>query len=38
MLRVNNPAPLGRGSIEFTEFPNMTLLNIGFTPIYLVAH
>jgi hypothetical protein len=32
MIRVNNPSPMGRGSIELAGFPTMAIEGQGFTP------
>ena len=37
MIRINNPSPLGRGSIELTEYPGMLLQSQGFTPRNLIV-
>jgi hypothetical protein len=37
MIRINNPAPLGRGSIELTDYPAMALLRTGFDPYALIV-
>ncbi len=37
MIRVNNPAPMGRGSTELTEYPGMMLQSQGFTPRDLIV-
>ncbi len=37
MIRISNPAPQGRGSIQLTDYPMMTLLNTGFDPYALIV-
>ena len=37
MIRINNPAPQGRGSIQLTDYPMMTLLDTGFDPYALIV-
>ena len=37
MIRISNPAPQGRGSIQLTDYPMMTLLDTGFDPYALIV-
>lgn len=37
MIRISNPAPQGRGSIQLTDYPMMTLLDSGFDPYALIV-
>lgn len=37
MIRVNNPAPMGRGSIEVCDYPTMSLNNSPFDPYALIV-
>lgn len=37
MIRVNNPAPMGRGSIEVTDYPTMNLNRSPFDPYALLV-
>lgn len=37
LMQVNNPAPMGTGSIELTGYPAMTLLGRGFDPYCLLV-
>ena len=37
MIRINNPAPMGRGSISVTDYPNMALVGGPFDPYALIT-
>ena len=37
MIRIHDPAPMGRGSIAVTDFPTMELSGDAFTPTDLIV-
>lgn len=37
MIRIHNPSPVGRGSIEVTHYPDMLLENMIFDPVAMIV-